>query len=86
MCVTQFRDYVDCSYFKSDTSGSYSKDFDDKSLAIRLNTYTRHKNSSGDIYDSSYYVTDIGKVKKLAKLGNKYAINYLENQELLESK
>jgi len=77
MCVSQFRDYVNASYFKADENGSYAKDLGNKNLQVMKNGYTQHRRSDGSIYVSTYYVTDLKKVKRLARIGNPYAIQHL---------
>jgi len=69
MCVSQFRDFCKVSKFNH---SNYESDLKDKSLIVKKGTkwYNGRPN---------YYVTDLKKLKQLAKLNNEYAIKALEN-------
>jgi len=75
MCVAQFREYCNSSHFKRDENGSFEKDLKDKN--IELNGVYIHYSDCNSVY----YVTDLKKMRQLAKTGNQYAINHLKKYE-----
>lgn len=70
MCVSQFRSYCNASKFNY---ANRETDMKDKDLKVKQGTY--HYNGR-----NWYYVTDLNKMKRLAKQGNQYAINELEKR------
>ena len=75
MCVEHFREYCNASYFKVDEKGSFERDLNDPNMEFFGGAYFHYS----DIH-SVYYVTDLKQIKRLAKQGNMYAINHLNNE------
>ena len=71
MCVSQFRDYCNASKFKGDFDGQFDRDKKDRSKKVGV--YLNYENQT-----NHYYVTDLNKMKELAKNGNEYAIRELK--------
>lgn len=71
MCVSQFRDYCNASEFRY---RDRERDMNDPDLKVRPETFRYHP-------DSWYYVTDMKAMRKLAKLGNRYAMAEVEQHK-----
>lgn len=74
MCVAQFREYCKASQFKKNYSNEYQNDLKDTTKEVGV--YIEYKNMP-DVH----YVTDLKKMKQLAKSGNQYAINHLKKSK-----
>lgn len=72
MCVSQFRDYCNSSKFKYDNR---EQDIKDRTLQVKKGTH--HYNGN-----NFYYVTDLEKLKELAKAGNTYAKKHLKDLQV----
>jgi len=75
MCVSQFRDYCNASYFKRDEYGCFEKDLKDGNIEMPFGAYYDYGNYS------VYYITDLKIMRRLAKQGNRYALKYLNNDK-----
>lgn len=79
MNVARYRDYVNCSSIVTDkeTGGDYSweEDLEDENVEVGKCNFYRHGN--GEIYQITYYRTDLRKMRELAKGGNNYAVEHL---------
>ena len=70
MCVAQFRDYCSASKFKINYNNQYEKDLNNKDIIVGQYFVYEGK-------PDAYYVTDLKKMKELAKNNNPYAIDFI---------
>ena len=78
MCVTQFTEYCNASRFQIDGGDrNFEQDWDDPDIEVRPGSWTPYRREDGTIYQAVYYRTDLKELKRLAKLGNPYAISHL---------
>ncbi len=81
MCTSHYRDFTKClETFYDNFGGKWSEYQNNPKYEVRKDSYQALKHDDGEIYQRVFMAWNLGKLKRLVKIGNVNAIEFFNER------